>query len=122
MFTVSLKLPGGGANEDELKAKNINYRKSVFPISALGKAHADGDLEGFVKILADIDGKILGAHIIAKEASAMIHQITIAMQTGLKIEDLKHCCFTHPTYSEAVYESLLGLDNESLSLLRGQNA
>lgn len=107
-----------GKAEQELQQENIEYKKSIFPVSALGKAHADGDIEGFIKILADTDGKILGAHIIAKEASAMIHQLTIAMQNGIKVEDLKHCCFAHPTYSEGVYEALLGLDNESLSLLK----
>lgn len=107
-----------GKAEQELQQENIEYKKSIFPVSALGKAHADGDLEGFIKILTDTDGKILGAHIIAKEASAMIHQLTIAMQNGIKVEDLKHCCFAHPTYSEGVYEALLGLDNESLSLLK----
>lgn len=109
----------GGKCEQELMSENIDYKKSVFPISALGKAHCDNDLEGFIKILADNEGTILGAHIIAKEASAMIHQLTIAMQNGLKVDDLKHCCFAHPTYSEGIYESLLGLDGESLSLLRG---
>ena len=93
------------------------FKKSVFPLSALGKAQCDGDLEGFVKILADNDGNLLGAHIIGAEASALIHQLSIAMQNGVKVKDLKHCCFAHPTYSEGVYEALLGLDNESLSLL-----
>lgn len=110
-----------GVTEQELEKNGIEYKKSVFPIAALGKAAADNNLEGFVKILADDKGKILGVHIISKEASALIHQLTIAMQNNLKVEDLKHCCFAHPTYSEGVYESLLGLDNESLSLLKGQN-
>lgn len=109
-----------GKSEQELK--NTKYKKSVFPMSALGKAQADGDLEGFVKILADDSGNILGAHIIGAEASALIHQISIAMQNGVKVSELKHCCFAHPTYSEGVYEALLGLDNESLSLLRSPNA
>lgn len=109
-----------GKTEAELEG--TDYKKSVLPMSALGKAHADGDLEGFIKILADKEGKILGAHIIGAEASALVHQISIPMQNGLKVEDLKHCCFAHPTYSEGVYEALLGLDNESLCLLRGQNA
>ena len=108
-----------GKTEKELE--NTEYKKSVFPISALGKAHADGDLEGFIKVLT-AENKILGAHIISKEASALIHQFLIAMQNDLSVDDLKHCCFAHPTYSEGVYESLLGLDNESLALLRGQNA
>lgn len=110
-----------GQSEQELQKQNIRYKKSVFPISALGKSHADGDLEGFIKVLADKQGNILGAHIIAKEASALIHQLSIAMQNGILVEDLKHCCFAHPTYSEGVYEALLGLDNESLSLLKVQN-
>lgn len=109
-----------GKCEQELQKENIGYKKSVFPISALGKAHADGDLEGFVKVLANENSKILGAHIIAKEASALIHQLSIAMQNGILVEDLKHCCFAHPTYSEGVYEALLGLDNESLSLLKNK--
>lgn len=97
---------------------DIQYKKSVFPIAALGKAAADNNLEGFIKVLADNEGNILGAHIISKEASAMIHQISIAMENGLKVDDIKHCCFAHPTYSEGVYEALLGLDNESLALLK----
>lgn len=107
-----------GLNEKELEGKE--FKKSVFPMSALGKAHADGDIEGFVKILADNEGNILGAHIIGAEASALIHHLSIAMQNGIKVKDLKHCCFAHPTYSEGVYESLLGLDNESLSLLKSE--
>jgi len=109
-----------GETEQELVAKDLPFKKSVFPIPALGKAAADNNLEGFIKILADNEGIILGVHIISKEASALIHQLTIAMQNNLKVDDLKHCCFAHPTYSEGVYEALLGLDNESLSLLKVQ--
>lgn len=107
-----------GATEQELQKKSAEYKKSVFPVSALGKAQCEGNFEGFVKTLADKDGNLLGAHIISKEASALIHQISIAMQNSLKVDDLTHCCFAHPTYSEGTYESLLGLDGKSLSLLR----
>lgn len=109
-----------GETEQEIVRKNVEYKKSVFPISALGKAQAENNLEGFIKVISS-KGKILGAHIISKEASALIHQLLIGMQNGLSIEDLKHCCFAHPTYSEGVYESLLGLDGLSLSLLKEKN-
>lgn len=108
-----------GATEQSLETEKIGYKKSIFPISALGKAQADGDLEGFIKVLADISGKLLGVHIISKEASALIHQFSIAMQNDLGVNELKECCFAHPTYSEGVYEALLGIDKLSLSLLRG---
>ena len=110
-----------GKTEQELITENFEYKKSVFPISALGKAYAENNLEGFIKILATKNNTILGAHIISKEASALIHQISIAMQNNLGVNEIKKCCFAHPTYSEGVYEALLGLDNQSLSLLRGQN-
>lgn len=110
-----------GATEQELISKDVQFKKSLFPISALGKAAADNNLEGFIKVLADNEGIILGVHIISKEASALIHQLTIAMQNGLKVEDVKHCCFAHPTYSEGIYEAFLGLDNESFALLKNRN-
>lgn len=107
-----------GKTEQDLVKENIEYKKSVFPIAALGKAQADSDIEGFIKVLASSDDKILGAHIISKEASSMIMQCAIAMQNNLTVEDIKHCCFAHPTYSEGVYEAFLGLDKQSLSLLK----
>lgn len=95
-----------GANEQDLPAGS--YQKSVYPIRALGKAHCDNEIEGFIKVLAYED-KIIGAHIISKEASALIHQFAIAMQNEVSIEDFKKVCFAHPTFSEGVYESILGL-------------
>lgn len=84
------------------------YKKSNLLISALGKSHCDNCTEGFIKILSQ-NGKIVGAHIVAKEASALIQQITIAMQNNMTIDDLKKVCFAHPTYSEGIFESLFRL-------------
>ena len=81
------------------------YKKANLLISALGKSHCDNCTEGFIKILSQ-DGKVIGAHIVSKEASALIQQITIAMQNNLSIDDLKKICFAHPTYSEGIYECL----------------
>lgn len=95
-----------GANEQDLPLGS--YKKSVYPIRALGKAHCDNEIEGFIKVLT-YDDKIIGASIISKEASSLIHQFAIAMQNEISIEELKKVCFAHPTYSEGVYESILGL-------------
>lgn len=95
-----------GANEQDLPVGS--YQKSVLPIRTLGKAHCDNDIDGFIKVLS-YDNKIIGAHIISKEASAMIHQFAIAMQNEISLDDLKQVCFAHPTYSEGVYESILAL-------------
>ena len=104
-----------GKTEQELQVSGVEYKKSLFPISALGKAYADDKIEGFVKILAT-DEEILGAHIISEEASAMIQQVAIAMANKLSPKKLQEVIFAHPTYSEGLLESMLGLDNLALHI------
>lgn len=104
-----------GKTECQLQGEDISYKKSFFPISALGKAYAEDKIEGFVKILA-ADDEILGAHIISEEASAMIEQIAIAMQNKISPKNICETIFAHPSYSEGILESLLALDNNSTYL------
>ena len=104
-----------GKTEPELQSSGVEYKKSFFPISALGKAYADDKIEGFVKILSTED-EILGAHIISEEASAMIQQVAIAMANKISPENLQEVIFAHPTYSEGLLESLLALDNIALHI------
>ena len=92
-----------GKREQDLEEGT--YKKSNLLISALGKSHCDNCSDGFIKILSR-DGKIIGAHIVSKEASALIQQIIIAMQNNIAIDDLKKVCFAHPTYSEGIFECL----------------
>ena len=83
-----------GKREQDLSIGS--YQKANLLISALGKSHCDNCTEGFIKILSQ-DNKIVGAHIVAKEASSLIQQIVIAMQNNIAIDDLKKVCFAHPT-------------------------
>ena len=92
-----------GKREQDLEEGN--YKKSNISISALGKSHCDNCSDGFIKILSQ-EGKIVGAHIVSKEAASLIQEITIAMQNNIAIDDLKKVCFAHPTYSEGIFECL----------------
>lgn len=95
-----------GKREQDLEEGT--YQKSSLLVSALGKSQCDNATEGFIKILSQ-DGKIAGAHIVSKEASAMIQQILIAIQNNIPVSKLKEICFAHPTYSEGIFESLFKL-------------
>lgn len=92
-----------GKREQDLEPNT--YEKHFILISALGKAHCDNQTDGFIKILSQ-NGEIVGAHIVSAEASALIQQITIAIQNNISIEKLKEICFAHPTYSEGIFEAL----------------
>ena len=80
-------------------------QKVTLPITALGKSWCDDAVDGFIKIIAK-NNRIVGAHIVSKEASALIQQIVIAMQNNISIEQLKQVCFAHPTFSEGIFEAI----------------
>jgi dihydrolipoamide dehydrogenase len=83
-------------------------KKYMLPISALGKSWCDESTDGFIKLIAKND-RLVGAHIVSREASALIHQCLIAIQHNISIDELKEVCFAHPTYSEGIFETLLRL-------------
>ena len=102
-----------GKREQDLTG--TEYTVSNFPVSALGKAFADDEIDGFVKVIS-VDGRIAGAHIVCPEASSLIHQFALMINNKMTVDEALATVFAHPTYSEAVFESLLGLKNLSLSL------
>lgn len=95
-----------GKREQDLEPEL--YKKSLVLLSAIGKAHCDGQTDGFIKILSQNE-KIVGAHIVSSEASSLIQQITVAIQNGITVDKLKEVCFPHPTYSEGIYDALFKL-------------
>jgi len=106
-----------GKTEEELKALSVAYNVGKFPMMANSRARATGDDQGFVKILscAKTD-RILGAHIIGREAGNMIHEIVVAMEFGGSAEDIARTCHAHPTYNEAIKEAALAVDKRPIHI------
>jgi dihydrolipoamide dehydrogenase len=99
-----------GKSEDDLKAAGTAYRTGKFPFTANGRARANGDTEGFVKILADAKtDRVLGVHIIGPDAGTLIAEAALAMEYGASSEDIARTCHAHPTLSEAVKEAALAV-------------
>jgi dihydrolipoamide dehydrogenase len=97
-----------GKTEDELKAEGIDYKIGKFPFTANGRAKAMRATQGFVKILADVEtDRVLGGHIVGKNAGEMIHEIVTLMEFSGSAEDLARTTHAHPTLSEAVREAAL---------------
>jgi dihydrolipoamide dehydrogenase len=97
-----------GYTEEQLKEKNIGYRKGKFPFLASGRARAADDLDGFVKVLAsNQDGEILGMHIIGARSADLIQQAVIAMEFEIGDTEMGKLCYPHPTYSEVLKDAFL---------------
>lgn len=107
-----------GKTEQELIEEKKDYKKFSYPISALGKAQADGEIEGFVKLLS-VNEIIIGAHIISPEASSLICEFILPVQKKMAVKELSNICHPHPTYSEASFEAIMGLQNKPLTVMKG---
>jgi dihydrolipoamide dehydrogenase len=97
-----------GYTEEQLKEKGTKYKTGSFPFKASGRARASGDLDGFVKVLADAaTDEILGVHMIGPRAADMISEAVIAMEFRASAEDVTRASHAHPTYTEAMREACL---------------
>ena len=95
-----------GKTEDELKEAKIDYKAGKFPMRALGRSRASGDIDGFVKVLADKKtDEILGVHMVGARVADLIMEMAVAMEFRASAEDIARICHGHPTYAEAVKEA-----------------
>ncbi|RLD22086.1 MAG: dihydrolipoyl dehydrogenase, partial [Bacteroidetes bacterium] len=98
-----------GKTEAELKEAEIPYKSGKFPIKALGRARASGDVLGMVKILSHKEtDEVLGVHIVSARAADMIMEAVTAMEYRASAEDIARICHPHPSYTEAIKEAALG--------------
>jgi dihydrolipoamide dehydrogenase len=106
-----------GKTEEELKAAGIAYKTGKFPFTANARARANGDTEGFVKVLADaVTDRVLGVHIIGPDAGTMIAECVVAMEFAASAEDIGRICHAHPTLNEAVKEAALAVGGEAIHI------
>jgi dihydrolipoamide dehydrogenase len=97
-----------GQTEEQLKEKGVKYKTGSFPFKASGRARASGDLDGFVKVLADATtDEILGVHMIGPRAADMIAEAVVAMEYRASAEDIARMSHAHPTYTEAMREACM---------------
>ena len=97
-----------GKTEEQLKADGIEYKAGSFPFKALGRARAGGDLDGFVKILADAKtDEVLGIHMIGARCADLIAEAVTAMEFRASAEDISRMSHAHPTFAEAMKEAAL---------------
>ena len=106
-----------GATEEELKQRQVAYRKGSFPLMANARARAMGQAHGFVKLLADAKtDRIIGAHLIAPHGSELIAELGACISLGASSEDVARICHAHPTLAESIKEAALAVDGRSLNM------
>ncbi|MFI5293539.1 MAG: dihydrolipoyl dehydrogenase [Thermodesulfovibrionales bacterium] len=114
IFT-SPEIASVGLREYEAEEKGIKIRMGHFEFRALGKAHAMGEISGFIKIIGEErTDRIVGAHIIGPHASDLIHEVALAMKTGRTVGDIGGTIHAHPTLSEGIMEAAEDVHGEAV--------
>lgn len=95
-----------GLDEQTAKAKQVPYRKGVFPWAANGRSLTHGRSEGLTKILFDPQtNKVLGAGIVGSQAGDLIAELALAIEMGCVAEDLALTIHPHPTLTETIAQA-----------------
>jgi len=108
-----------GMTEKQAKEKDLRVRIGRYPFQSNGKAMANGDSEGFVKVIADQElGQVVGVHILGDHATDLIGGLSVAMTLETTVEELGKTVQAHPTLMEAVAEASLDAIKEAIHLQR----
>jgi len=106
-----------GFTEQEAKEKKTGIQVGLFSLQANGRALTIGKQEGMVKIIADDKDRIIGAHILAPNASELIAEMTLAIDKEMRLQDVSSSVHVHPTLSEAVMEAAMKAKNTAIHVL-----
>lgn len=104
-----------GMTEKEAVVSEIDYLVSAFPFMANGKALAMGESEGFVKLIARKDDRvIIGGTIVGVHATDLLATIGNLVSSQTTIDEASHVIYAHPTTSESIHEAILMLDKRGV--------
>ena len=104
-----------GKTEQELKASGEDYKVGSFPMAASGRAMANNETNGLIKVIADDStDRVLGVHMICDHASELIAEAVIGMEFETSAEDLGLTMFAHPTISEGLHEAALAVSGRAI--------
>ena len=95
-----------GLSLEEAKKQGFSAELAMFPLQALGRAHASGETDGFVQIVFEpATGRIFGGQAVGGHAAELIAEITLAITNELTLECVTETIHAHPTFSESWMEA-----------------
>ncbi len=94
-----------GLTEDQAEEEGYEVKVGVVSFVPNPKAMDDGENEGFVRLVASEDGKILGCHILGPHAGELLHQVLHLMKADLGVDFLSKAMYSHPSLSESIVQA-----------------
>jgi dihydrolipoamide dehydrogenase len=106
-----------GITAEEAEKRGHKVRVGKFPFVALGRALANADTDGFVKVVIDAASQeVLGVHVVGNGAPDIIAEATLAIEMGALADDLSLTIHAHPTLPEAIMEAAKAAVGEAIHI------
>jgi len=107
-----------GITAAEAEAKGRKVKVGKFPFTALGRAVANADSDGFVKVVIDAATKeVLGIHVVGNGASDIIAEAALSIEMGALADDISLTIHAHPTLPEAIMEAAKASLGEAIHII-----
>ncbi|MDB4349857.1 dihydrolipoyl dehydrogenase [Omnitrophica bacterium] len=95
-----------GLTERQAKEKGHDVKVSKFPFRGIGKSHAIGEKDGFVKIIGDKkQNEVLGVQMVGHQVTELIAEATAVVKNKMNAKEICEIIHAHPTLSEAFMEA-----------------
>jgi pyruvate/2-oxoglutarate dehydrogenase complex dihydrolipoamide dehydrogenase (E3) component len=91
-----------GLSEDDCVKRDLSINKAIAPLNLTARSNTSDFRDGFVKLITDKKGILLGATIVAPHAGEMIHELALAIKHGLTADDIAQTPHAFLSWSEAI--------------------
>ncbi len=99
---VNPEVASVGKSEEDCLKRDLRIRTSIVPINVIGRANVTNAMDGFVKVITDKNGVLLGASVVCVGAGEVIHELGLAIQYSLTAQQVSETLHAFPSWSEAV--------------------
>ena len=99
---LSPEIASVGKSEEDCLKRDMRIKTAIVPINVIGRANVSNALDGFVKVITDRHGVLIGASVMCQHAGEVIHELGLAIQYGLTASQVANTLHAFPTWSEAV--------------------
>jgi len=91
-----------GLSEDDCLKRDLPIKKAVAPLNIIARSNTSDFRDGFVKIITDKRGVILGATIVAPHAAELIHELALAIKYSMTASEIAETPHAFLSWSEAI--------------------
>jgi dihydrolipoamide dehydrogenase len=103
-----------GLTEQEARDKGMAVRVGQARMHENDRAIITGREEGFVKVIADRTGRLLGGAIVADRGGELAQELALAISLGATASQLAESIHAFPTYSDALVSACRAIEESTL--------